>query len=233
MSATSDLDSSSSTTYRRHGGVRRPKPLPPISIIRASAKDVVALTALTNEGALTRSICACDLRRRGPLANSLEAFETYQAQSPGPGSISALTRARVIHGPAAWPIVWSGSSALRSAASANRQRGRDVAPDMRDRIARPHQPRDLGFQECAWRPVRLDFVAQYLALRHAARLTFSILIRPKCCTGRQPAGLLDAATAHAFVRRACCCSDAQRAGASRSMATRRIWTKPSTGRPAG
>ena len=67
-----DLDSSDSS-----------QPLAPIQYYtRLSQKIVTALTAHTNEGALYE----VDMRlrpsgRAGPLANSLEGFETYHAQS--------------------------------------------------------------------------------------------------------------------------------------------------------
>src|SRR6185369_17467595 len=76
-------------------------PLPPIQYYtRLSARMVTALTALTNEGALYE----VDMRlrpsgRAGPLANSLEGFEAYHAQSAWTWEHMALTRARVIHGP--------------------------------------------------------------------------------------------------------------------------------------
>ena len=78
------------------------QPLPPIQYYtRLSARIVTALTTLTNEGALYE----VDMRlrpsgRAGPLANSLEGFESYHAQSAWTWEHMALSRARVIHGPA-------------------------------------------------------------------------------------------------------------------------------------
>src|SRR5882724_7400868 len=77
------------------------QPLAPIQYYtRLSAKIVTALTAHTNEGTLYE----VDMRlrpsgRAGPLANSLEGFESYHAQSAWTWEQMALTRARVIHGP--------------------------------------------------------------------------------------------------------------------------------------
>src|SRR5262245_66419537 len=103
MSATSDLDLI--FVYDIPPGLEASdgrQPLPPIQYYtRLSARIVTALTTLTNEGALYE----VDMRlrpsgRAGPLANSLEGFETYHAQSAWTWEHMALTRARVIHGPA-------------------------------------------------------------------------------------------------------------------------------------
>jgi glutamate-ammonia-ligase adenylyltransferase len=106
---------------------------------------VTALTALTNEGALYE----VDMRlrpsgRAGPLANSLEGFESYHAQSAWTWEHMALTRARVIHGRRAG----RAAAPHHPRARCCRPRDpdglvRDVA-DMRDRIARMRRPRARG-----------------------------------------------------------------------------------------
>ncbi|HTR85587.1 MAG TPA: bifunctional [glutamine synthetase] adenylyltransferase/[glutamine synthetase]-adenylyl-L-tyrosine phosphorylase [Reyranella sp.] len=172
MSATSDLDLI--FVYDIPPGMEASdgaQPLPPIQYYtRLSARIVTALTTLTNEGALYE----VDMRlrpsgRAGPLANSLEGFEAYHAQSAWTWEHMALTRARVIHGPAEL------AERLNAIIAATLTRPRDVAAllrdvaDMRDRIAQ-HAPAksDWDFKHRSGGLFDIDFVAQYLALRHAA-----------------------------------------------------------------
>ena len=172
MSATSDLDLI--FVYDIPPGLETsdgPQPLSPIQYYtRLSQKIVTALTAHTNEGALYE----VDMRlrpsgRAGPLANSLEGFETYHAQSAWTWEHMALTRARVIHGPPA--LVDRLTDIVKTALCRPRDPDalvRDVA-DMRDRIAR-HAPAKSAwdFKHLPGGLFDIDFVAQYLALRHAA-----------------------------------------------------------------
>ncbi|MDP2334287.1 MAG: bifunctional [glutamine synthetase] adenylyltransferase/[glutamine synthetase]-adenylyl-L-tyrosine phosphorylase [Reyranella sp.] len=148
-----------------------PQPLSPIQYYtRLSQKIVTALTAHTNEGALYE----VDMRlrpsgRAGPLANSLEGFESYHAQSAWTWEHMALTRARVIHGPPG--LVDRLADIVKSTLCRPRDPAtlvRDVA-DMRDRIAR-HAPAKSAwdFKHLPGGLFDIDFVAQYLALRHAA-----------------------------------------------------------------
>ena len=147
------------------------QPLAPIQYYtRLSQKIVTALTAHTNEGALYE----VDMRlrpsgRAGPLANSLEGFETYHAQSAWTWEHMALTRARVIHGPAG--LVERLADNVRTTLCRPRDAAalvRDVA-DMRDRIARHAPPKSAwDFKHLPGGLFDIDFVAQYLALRHAA-----------------------------------------------------------------
>jgi glutamate-ammonia-ligase adenylyltransferase len=148
-----------------------PQPLGTIQYYtRLSAKIVTALTALTNEGALYE----VDMRlrpsgRAGPLANSLQGFESYHAQSAWTWEHMALTRARVIHGP---PELVEH---LRAIILGTLRRPRDAdallrdVADMRDRIARHAPPKSSwDFKHLPGGLFDIDFVAQYLALRHAA-----------------------------------------------------------------
>ncbi|WP_421998080.1 bifunctional [glutamine synthetase] adenylyltransferase/[glutamine synthetase]-adenylyl-L-tyrosine phosphorylase [Reyranella sp.] len=173
MSATSDLDLI--FVYDIPAGMEASdgqQPLAPIQYYtRLSAKIVTALTAHTNEGPLYE----VDMRlrpsgRAGPLANSLEGFETYHAQSAWTWEHMALTRARVIHGPAG--LVERLADIVRSTLCRPRDPlalVRDVA-DMRDRIAQ-HAPAKSrwDFKHLPGGLFDIDFVAQYLALRHAAQ----------------------------------------------------------------
>jgi glutamate-ammonia-ligase adenylyltransferase len=147
------------------------QPLAPIQYYtRLSGKILTALTALTNEGALYE----VDMRlrpsgRAGPLANSLEGFETYQSQSAWTWEHLALTRARAIHGPTA--IVERLEKIVRATLRRARDPDalvRDVA-DMRDRIAQHAPPKSpWDFKHLPGGLFDIDFTAQYLALRHGA-----------------------------------------------------------------
>jgi glutamate-ammonia-ligase adenylyltransferase len=172
MSATSDLDLI--FVYDIPQGIEASdgkQPLPPILYYtRLSARIVTALTAHTNEGTLYE----VDMRlrpsgRAGPLANSLEAFETYHAQSAWTWEHMALTRARVIHGPPG--LVERLEDIVQSTLCRSRDPValvRDVA-DMRDRIARHAPPKSAwDFKHLPGGLFDIDFVAQYLALHHAA-----------------------------------------------------------------
>ena len=141
-----------------------PQPLAPIQYYtRLSAKIVTALTALTNEGALYE----VDMRlrpsgRSGPLANSLEGFEAYHAQSAWTWEHLALTRARVIHGPAALRAHLA-ETIKRTLCRPRDADGlwRDVA-DMRDRIARHAPPKSAwDFKHLPGGLFDIDFMAQY------------------------------------------------------------------------
>src|SRR5262249_41764674 len=146
------------------------QPLAPIQYYnRLSAKIVTALTAHTNEGALYE----VDMRlrpsgRAGPLANSLAGFESYHAQSAWTWEHMALSRARVIHGPAG--LVERLDDTVKGPPRRPRDAAalvRDVA-DMRDRIARHAPPKSpWDFKHLPGGLFDIDFVAQYVALRHA------------------------------------------------------------------
>jgi glutamate-ammonia-ligase adenylyltransferase len=172
MSATSDLDLI--FVYDIPPGLEASdgaQPLAPIQYYtRLSAKIVTALTALTNEGALYE----VDMRlrpsgRSGPLANSLEGFSAYHAQSAWTWEHLALTRARVIHGPR--PLAEQLVRIIKTTLCRSRDAAalvRDVA-DMRDRIAEHAPAKSVwDFKHVPGGLFDIDFVAQYLALRHAA-----------------------------------------------------------------
>ncbi len=197
MSATSDLDLI--FVYDIPPGMEAStgaQPLPAIQYYtRLSAKIVTALTALTNEGALYE----VDMRlrpsgRAGPLANSLEGFETYHSQSAWTWERMALTRARVIHGSSdlAERLERIVTETLRRARDPDAL-VRDVA-DMRDRIAQHAPARSLwDFKHLRGGLFDIDFVAQYLALRHAPARPEILHPHPAEMLRRAAAaGLLDA-----------------------------------------
>ncbi len=209
MSATSDLDLI--FVYEVPPGMEASdgrQPLPAIQYYtRLSAKIVTALTAHTNEGTLYE----VDMRlrpsgRAGPLANSLAGFESYHAQSAWTWEHLALTRARVIHGPAG--LVERLADIVRTTLCRPRDPAalvRDVA-DMRDRIAR-HAPAKSpwDFKHLPGGLFDIDFVAQYLALRHAAA-------RPDLLDPH-PAEMLRRAAMAGFIDQA----DAERLRATRTL----------------
>ncbi len=214
MSATSDLDLI--FVYDIPPGLDASdgaQPLAPIQYYtRLSAKIVTALTALTNEGALYE----VDMRlrpsgRAGPLANSLEGFETYHAQSAWTWEHMALTRARVIHGPP--ELVERLRAIILGTLCRPRDADallRDVA-DMRDRIAR-HAPAKSAwdFKHLAGGLFDIDFIAQYLALRHAATRPDILDPHPAEVLRRAAAfGLLDRGDAEALCATRLLMSDVQ------------------------
>ena len=146
------------------------KPLP-VSLYyqRLAQRLINAVTAPTGEGTLYE----IDLRLRpsgskGPIATNLDGFVKYQHNEAWTWEHQALTRARPLTGPPALQrrIV----AAIRDVLVKTRdpaKLARDVA-EMRERMAREHtakQPWDIKH----WRGglVDIEFIAQYLQLRHA------------------------------------------------------------------
>ena len=146
------------------------RPLPVAQYFaRLSQRLLNALTAQTNEGRLYE----VDMRLRpsgnaGPLASSLEAFERYHENAAWTWEHMALTRARVVAGPAALGRRITGliRGVLTSERDADALLG-DVA-DMRARMDAEHHT-DLIWEVKHLRGglVDIDFIAQYLQLKHA------------------------------------------------------------------
>jgi glutamate-ammonia-ligase adenylyltransferase len=146
-----------------------PKPLPVSTYYaRLAQRFISALTVPTGEGVLYD----VDMRLRpsgnkGPVAVSLETFTRYQASEAWTWERLALTRARVVAGPAA--LASAVAEAIRTALSSG-SRG-DVAKDaraMRDKLAAqfPGKNRwDLKFAPGGL--VDIEFIAQALQLQHA------------------------------------------------------------------
>ncbi|MCF8481411.1 MAG: bifunctional [glutamine synthetase] adenylyltransferase/[glutamine synthetase]-adenylyl-L-tyrosine phosphorylase [Rhodospirillum sp.] len=171
MTATSDLDLivvyDAPPDSEGSGGDR------PLAVtayyIRLTQRIINAITALTAEGALYE----VDMRLRpsgnkGPLATSLEAFRRYQSEAAWTWEHQALTRARVISGPPDLQARIEG--VIRATLAKPRDPGKlakDVA-DMRTRMDRdkpPASPWDVKLTRGGL--VDVDFIAQYLQLRHA------------------------------------------------------------------
>ena len=146
------------------------KPLPVSTYyIRLWARVVNALTTLTQEGTLYE----IDMRLRpsgtkGPIATSFEAFQRYHAESAWTWEHMALTRAR--------PVAGSPTLAARVMAEIGAILTRSREPDrlvhevedMRRRIAEQHRrPPIWDVKHRRGGLIDLEFVAQYLQLRHA------------------------------------------------------------------
>jgi glutamate-ammonia-ligase adenylyltransferase len=148
-----------------------PKPLAPNEyFIRLTQRTINAVTAPTGEGRLYD----IDMRLRpsgksGPLAISLEAFTRYQLNDAWTWEHMALTRARVIHGPA--ELTSRLNDAVREILTRPRDPDkllRDVA-EMRVRIDKEFGTTDIWeVKYVRGGTIDVEFVAQYLMLRHAA-----------------------------------------------------------------
>ncbi len=148
-----------------------PKPLTPgLYYSRLSQRLISAITAPTAEGKLFE----VDMRLRpsgnaGPIATALEAFIKYQSEDAWTWEQMALTRARVIS--ADDGLARRIESAIHDVLTRERDADKllaDVA-DMRERIAREHPSDDLwAIKHYRGGMVDIEFIAQYLQLRHAA-----------------------------------------------------------------
>jgi glutamate-ammonia-ligase adenylyltransferase len=148
-------------------GARR---LPPMQYFaRLAQRFITVLTAPMEDGKLYD----VDMRLRpsgnaGPIASALPAFERYQRQEAWSWEHMALTRARVIAGEAS--LVGDFEQCLMRILTAPRdaEKLRSDALEMRALIRKQH-PGD-EFWDLKHRlggEVDIDFIAQYLMLRHA------------------------------------------------------------------
>ena len=147
----------------------RPLPLSQY-FTRLGQRLINALTVMTNEGRLY----AIDMRLRpsgnkGPMASEIESFLAYQRDDAWTWEHMALTRARVVCGPPA--LAARLTAGIREVLARRRDSERlraDVA-DMRARIAAEF-PAETPWQVKRVRGglVDLEFIAEYLALAHAA-----------------------------------------------------------------
>ncbi|MDX1483370.1 MAG: bifunctional [glutamine synthetase] adenylyltransferase/[glutamine synthetase]-adenylyl-L-tyrosine phosphorylase [Alphaproteobacteria bacterium] len=147
-----------------------PRPLAPSQYFaRFSQQLITALSAPTAEGLLYE----VDMRLRpsgnaGPIASSVAAFLQYQEAQAWTWEHMALTRARVIAGPDAF--AGKLGDAIRAILTAERDADalrRDVV-EMRRRIADAHPPQSpWDVKYLVGGLVDVEFIAQYLQLRHA------------------------------------------------------------------
>jgi glutamate-ammonia-ligase adenylyltransferase len=173
MTVTSDLDLI--LIYdapERIDGSDGTRPLPVSTYFaRLSQRLINALTAMTPEG----NLYDVDMRLRpsganGPLASSLTAFRRYHGELAWTWEQMALTRARVVAGP---PALGGAAMAVVRDVLARPRDGtvlaKDVA-DMRERMAEQHRnPPAWDVKHHRGGLVDIEFIAQYLQLREAAR----------------------------------------------------------------
>ncbi len=172
MTATSDLDLM--FVYDVPAGMDQSdgaRPLAPTQYYtRLSQRILNALTVQTNDGALYE----VDMRLRpsgnaGPIASALAAFDAYQLDQAWTWEHMALCRARVVAGPPA--IRGRVEAAIGDTLRRRRDPDkllRDVA-DMRARVATHRPPKGpWDFKLVRGGLFDVDFVVQYLCLRHGA-----------------------------------------------------------------
>ena len=148
-----------------------PKPLAPsVYFMRLAQRLTSAVTAPTGEGRLYD----LDLRLRpsgnkGPVAVKCEGFMNYQRDSAWIWEHMALTRSRVIAGPAV--LCAALEAGIREILTAPRDTGELLAAvtEMRARITTEHKglsPWDIKHRRGGL--VDVEFIAQYLQLKSAA-----------------------------------------------------------------
>jgi glutamate-ammonia-ligase adenylyltransferase len=146
------------------------KPLPPTQYYtRLTQRLISALTAQTAEG----NLYAVDMRLRpsgqqGPLATQLAGFVDYQQNEAWTWEHLALTRARVISGPA--PLRAAVEGAIRAALTRPRAAAKTTADvrAMRALIEKEKGSTDIWeLKLVRGGLVDLEFIAQHLQLVHA------------------------------------------------------------------
>ena len=137
---------------------------------RLSQRFINALTVLTGDG----NLYEVDMRLRpsgaaGPLASSLAAFRRYHDELAWTWEHMALTRARAVAG--APDLAENAMAAVRAVLCRPRDPIRlaaDIA-EMRRRIADQHRaPPAFDLKHRRGGMIDIEFIAQYLQLRHAA-----------------------------------------------------------------
>ena len=146
------------------------KPLAPIQYYARLAHRLIgAITAMTAEGRLFE----VDMRLRpsgnsGPIASGLAPFERYQTAEAWTWEHMALTRARVIHGEPS--LVIEVDAMLKRILTMRRDPVRlatDIL-DMRMRMLQQFRGDNLwDLKQFRGGQVDIDFIAQFLQLRHA------------------------------------------------------------------
>jgi glutamate-ammonia-ligase adenylyltransferase len=171
MTAASDLDLIVVYNFDAEATMSTgPKPLAPTQYYtRYTQRLINAFTAQTSEGTLYD----VDMRLRpsgqkGPVATQLSSFIAYQAHEAWTWEHMALTRARVVSGPA--PLRARVEEAIRTVLLAPRDRARIAADvrDMRARVFKEKGSEDIWeLKQVRGGLVDLEFIAQHLQLVHA------------------------------------------------------------------
>ncbi len=147
------------------------KPLQPaLYFARLAQRFINALTAQTAEGGLYE----IDMRLRpsgksGPIATSLKGFLAYHSKEAWTWEHMALTRARVVSGGADFAArIEGGIQKILCQPRDPQKLVRDIS-EMRQRIEKEHPAKSLwSVKYLRGGLVDLEFLAQYLQLRHAA-----------------------------------------------------------------
>lgn len=176
MSLTSDLDLICVYDLPARGDAAvllesdgRKKLAAPVYFSRLAQRVINAITAKTGEGTLYE----VDMRLRpsgnqGPIACSLETFARYQSDEAWTWEHLALTRARVVVGPP--DLAGKLEAALRAVLTKPRdpEKLRKDTTEMRQRIDAERAARSIWeIKYIRGGLVDLEFIAQYLLLRHA------------------------------------------------------------------
>ncbi|MGH6894898.1 MAG: bifunctional [glutamine synthetase] adenylyltransferase/[glutamine synthetase]-adenylyl-L-tyrosine phosphorylase, partial [Dongiaceae bacterium] len=175
------------------------KPLAPIQYYaRLAQRLITALTAMTGDGKLYD----VDMRLRpsgnsGPIASGLQPFERYQSEAAWTWEHMALTRARPIAGDLS--LMAQVEASLRRILTTRRdpEKLRTDVLEMRERMAQQHRGESLwDFKHRRGGLVDIDFIAQYLMLRHAAAHPDVLRRNPSAAIARlAETGLVDRAMA--------------------------------------
>lgn len=169
---------------------------------RLTQRLISALSAPTAEGLLYE----VDFRLRpsgnkGPIAVSLSAFADYQANEAWTWEHMALTRARAVAGPA--DFVARVETAIRTALTRPRdpEKLTDDVLSMRRRLEKEKgSTNPWEVKQVAGGLIDIEFVAQYLMLRHAAEHPQILATTtPVALRNLQEAGLLDADAAETLI----------------------------------
>jgi glutamate-ammonia-ligase adenylyltransferase len=179
------------------------KPLAPMQYYaRLAQRLITVLTAMTGDGKLYE----VDMRLRpsgnsGPIASGLAPFERYQTTDAWTWEHMALTRARPIAGDPS--LIGHVELSLRRILTAARDPAKlrtDVL-DMRERMAQQHRGESIwDFKHRRGGLVDIDFIAQYLMLRHAHAHPDVLRRNPAVALGRlAEAGLIDRAMAERLI----------------------------------
>ncbi len=174
-----------------------PRPLSPTQYFaRLSQRLINAVAAHTNEGRLYE----VDMRLRpsgnaGPLASSIAAFVQYHEEAAWTWEHMALTRARVIAGP---PDLCQQIEAVIAEVLTRRRDGDKLLADVAAMRARMDSEHHTDFiwevKHLRGGLVDVEFIAQYLQLRHAHANPEIIAANSRTALRRlRQAGLLDAA----------------------------------------
>ena len=147
------------------------KPLVPgLYFNRLAQRLIAGITARTGEGRLYE----LDMRLRpsgnkGPIATRLDGFAQYQREGAWTWELMALTRARIVTTPDA--LGSAIEAVIRESLTREREPvalTRDVAA-MRARMAKEHPGKSIwDIKHRRGGLVDIEFIAQYLILRHAA-----------------------------------------------------------------